>query len=160
MQDINILVDNIRLNCRAVAVISDGERILLQKRKNDKFWALPGGKIAILEKSEETIKREIQEELDLKKFKVNNLVGVSEHFFEFGGEKCHQYIFMYKVDVERSEWIYEKNEFDGAEKEKDLVYKWLNINELKTTPIKPDFIASQILNMDKEGIQFISYTEN
>lgn len=46
-KDINIRIEDYILNCRAVAIIVNNNSILFQKRKQDEFWALPGGKIRV-----------------------------------------------------------------------------------------------------------------
>ena len=66
-KDINVKIYDYILNCRAVAIIIKNNKILFQKRKQDKFWALPGGKIRIDETGEEAIKRELNEELGTNK---------------------------------------------------------------------------------------------
>lgn len=43
-RDINIRIEDYILNCRAVAIIVNNDRILFQKRKQDEFWALLGRK--------------------------------------------------------------------------------------------------------------------
>ncbi len=158
-KDINVVIDNVRLNCRAVAVIIENDKVLFQKRKQDQFWALPGGKIHVLEKGEDTIKRELKEELGIKDFSIERFNSVSEYFFGFDTEKYHQYIFSYIVSVDEHEWIFQKEEFDGIEENENLLYKWFPLAELKEAPIKPDFIAEQIMNSKNNNIQFISYTE-
>lgn len=158
-RDINVQIDGVTLNSRATAVITNGDEVLLQKREKDKYWALPGGKIEVMEKSEDTIKRELEEELGIKNINVEKIIGVSEHFFEFNNQKCHQYIFTYKVNIKKSEWIYEKKEFLGIEKDKDLRYKWIKINDVENIPMKPDFLSKQLLNMKDNDIQYISYIE-
>lgn len=160
-KDINIKIQDVLLNVRAVAVIVRNGKVLFQKRKQDKFWALPGGKIRVGEKSEDTIKRELQEELELNNFNVDRCNSISEYFFTFDNTLIHQYIFSYVVSVDNNEWIInEQNEFEGKEKNENLVFKWFDINLLADAPIKPDFLKEQIDRLDANGIIFTSYTEN
>ena len=59
--DINVLISNNIFTCRVAALIEKNGKILFQKRKNDLVWALPGGKIRVLEKLDDGIRREIFE---------------------------------------------------------------------------------------------------
>lgn len=43
MEDIRLMIGDVKFSARAVAVIQKKGKILFQKRKNDEFWALPGG---------------------------------------------------------------------------------------------------------------------
>lgn len=159
-KDINIKIEDILLNVRAVAVIVHDNKVLFQKRKQDKFWALPGGKIRVGEKSEDTIKRELNEELGLKRFNVERCNSISEYFFTFDNTFIHQYIFSYVVSVNDNEWILnEKSEFDGKEKNENLVFKWFDIDTLEDAPIKPYFLKNQIDSIKNNDIIFTIYTE-
>ncbi len=159
-KDINIKIEDILLNVRAVAVIVRDNKVLFQKRKQDEFWALPGGKIRVGEKSEDTIKRELKEELELNNFSVERCNSISEYFFTFDNTLIHQYIFSYVVSVGNNEWILdEKSEFDGKEKNENLVFKWFDIDSLTDTPIKPDFLKKQIDSIKNNDIMFTSYID-
>ena len=46
-KDINVKIQDVLLNVRAVAIIVHDNKVLFQKRKQDEFWALPGGKIRV-----------------------------------------------------------------------------------------------------------------
>ena len=62
MEDIRVMLGDVKFSARAVAVIIKDGKILFQKRKNDKFWALPGGAIGTLERGRDVVKRELYEE--------------------------------------------------------------------------------------------------
>ena len=157
--DINFKIDDIIFNCRAVAIIIYDDKILFQKRKQDEFWALPGGKIRVGETTKEAITRELKEELGLVNLNVSDVVTVSEYFFEFGKDKYHQFIFGHKVSVLDSEWIFNDETFTGIEEQENLEFKWFELNELETEPIKPDFLKEQLENLSSKEVQFITYKE-
>lgn len=157
--DIKFKIDDTVFNCRAVAIIIFNDKILFQKRKQDKFWALPGGKIRVGETTKEAITRELKEELGLVHFNVSDIAIVSEYFFEFGKDKYHQFIFGHKVLIKNNEWILTKEEFNGIEEQEHLVFKWFELKELETAPIKPDFLKEQLESLSSKDIQFTTYKE-
>lgn len=157
VRDINVNIQGTNFVCRSCAVVINGNKILFQKRKNDKFWALPGGKIEVLETTKEAIARELKEELDIENFVVGDVISVTENFFEWDGNKVHQYIFTHKVTFDDTKYNNAVGEFAGAEKEKDVVFKWIEKEELVNTPIKPDYVVEQIMNSE---IKFSTCIEN
>ena len=104
-----------------MAVIVNNGSILFQKRENDPVWALPGGKVAILEKGEQTIQRELEEEIG-EKVEVSSLFDVKENFFEYNDEKYHEYMFMYLASLKKDSKLKDSKFFDGIEKQKHLKY--------------------------------------
>ena len=103
------------------AVIIQDNRILCVQRNENKYdyiskkWEFPGGKVEENEQLEETIKREIQEELNL-------IIGVKSFLIQVN----HQYPdFKLKMDTficEITSGFLKLNEH--------VDYKWLSINEL------------------------------
>lgn len=159
-KDINVKICDVLLNIRAVAVIEKDGKVLFQKRKQDEFWALPGGKVRVGEQSVDTIKRELQEELNINRFEIKRCNSISEYFFTFDNTDIHQYIFSYIVNVENEEWIcLENEEFNGVEKEENLVFKWFDINNLDNVKLKPDFLKGQIAKINNNEIIFTTYIE-
>ena len=69
------------------AVISDGDKILITRRPDDKrhpgLWEFPGGKVDPGESPEEALCREIREELDVE-VQVLKIFEVVFHRYEWG----------------------------------------------------------------------------
>lgn len=155
--DINIKINEVNFCCRSCAIITNDDKILFQKRKNDKFWALPGGKIEILETTKDTIARELKEELDIKDIVIGNVISITENFFEIDGIKVHQYIFTHKVESKDINYNNKKGIFKGKE-DKDILFTWIKKENIAKTPIKPDYLINQILNNNKD-IEFYTNIE-
>ena len=64
--DLTIDIGNYRLNVRAAALIIHNNKVLTHRNINKDHYCIPGGRIEIGESSEETVKREIQEELNVE----------------------------------------------------------------------------------------------
>lgn len=156
--DINVKIDDVNFCCRSCAVVINNGKILFQKRKKDEYWALPGGKIEVLETTKETIARELKEELDITDITVGDIISITENFFEWKGTKTHQYIFTHNVTFNDSKYNNIEGIFESAEKDKDVIYTWIKKEDLINTPIKPDYVAKQLLTSNK-AIQFSTCIE-
>lgn len=152
--DIRLMIGDVKFSSRAVAVIEHDNKILFQKRKNDDFWALPGGGVGTLERAKNVVKREIFEETGEETIKIVRPLWFVEYFFSFGGKKQHQYIIGYLVNINNDSKLLEKEEFNGIEEGKNIIYKWFNINEISNAPIKPEYLKDKLLNI-KEEFEFI-----
>ena len=60
--DLTLDVENYKLNIRSAGLIIHNNKVLVHDNINTDYFCLPGGRIAIGENSEETVKREIKEE--------------------------------------------------------------------------------------------------
>ena len=147
VKDINVKVNDINFVCRSCAVIRNGDKVLFQKRKNDKYYSLPGGKIEVLETVKDALKRELIEELGIE-VEVKDIVSVVENFFEFNNEKVHQYIFSYEVKLLDDKYN-NLDEFEGIETLKEVIFKWFDIDELDEEFIKPNYLVKQLKSNEK-----------
>jgi ADP-ribose pyrophosphatase YjhB (NUDIX family) len=157
-KDIRLMIGDVKFSCRSVGVIIANNRILFQKRKGDQFWALPGGAISVLEKGQNVPLRELEEETGIKSGKIDRLLWVAEYFFEYASQKNHQYAFYYKINISKKEKLINVDEFDGIEEGKNIIYKWVAIEDIKSTPIKPDFLIDKLSNI-KDNVEFIFASE-
>ena len=104
----------------AAVIIQDNKILCVQRNENkydyiSKKWEFPGGKVEENEQLEETIKREIQEELNL-------IIGVKSFLIQVNNQYPD---FKLKMDTFICEII------NGNLKLNEHIdYKWLNVEEL------------------------------
>ena len=66
------------------------------KVKDETFYRCLGGGIEFLEKSEEALKREFMEEINID-ITVRDFLGISENIFTCQGKKAHELILFYSA---------------------------------------------------------------
>ena len=153
-KDINVNISGKTFNSRASILIfnSLNNKFLVQKRIGDLVWALPGGKVQIMEKTKDTIKREIKEEIGLDLIDIK-MLSVSENFFTLKNEDIHQYIFTYSGKL--VDKCYEKKEeFESIEKGKNVVYRWVDVENIDDYEIRPDNVKDIIKGYLENKILF------
>lgn len=153
-KDIRLMIEDVKFSSRAVGVLKKNNKILFQKRKNDEFWALPGGTIEVFERAKEVIIRELREEIGLTNVEVIRPLWFVEYFFKFDGVDQHQYIIGYLLDIDDNNEIINQDEINGIEEGKNIIYKWIDINDIKDANIKPDYLKEKLLNIE-EIFEFI-----
>jgi len=123
--------------------------VLVHRAIQETFWTFPGGRAEINETSEETIAREMVEELGVE-VKVGRLLWIVENFFHYEGRDWHELGFYYLMDVPLS-FPFKPHEIvhrvrDGNS---DLEFKWVpaTAQALKALDIPPYFIADEIENL-------------
>ncbi len=144
--DLTLDIEDYKLNIRAAAVIIHNNKILVHKNVRKDHCALPGGRIAIGENSEETIKREIKEEIG-KETEIIGYIGTIENFFEMNQKKYYEILFIHRVEFineEDKKIDYTIHNIEGKEY---LEYEWLDVDKIKEYNILPkclkDILKSQ-----------------
>lgn len=137
--DISIDVNDYKLNIRAGAVIIHNNKLLVHKNINSDHYALPGGRIAIGENSEETIKREILEEIG-KEIETIGYISTIENFFEMNNKKYHEIMFVYKAEFVNEKDKLIEDIIKNIEGKDYLQYEWLDISAIEKYPILPKAI--------------------
>ncbi|MDQ0457059.1 NUDIX hydrolase [Rhizobium paknamense] len=82
---------------RVAGLIFQNDHLLVQRGAAHDYWALPGGRAEIGETSEETIIREIREELDCEA-RIDRLLFTVENFFPYEGYQAHELSFYYLLE--------------------------------------------------------------
>lgn len=150
MKDIKFnLNDNNQFVSRAIGIIKKDNKILVQGRKGKNGWGFPGGSIAYLESSEETIKREFEEEIG-EKVQIDKLFAIVENFFKFDNTTVHQISFYYLLNLDNNSKYNNIDFFDGIEEGKDLIFKWVDLDNDEV--VKPSIIFNA-LKEKSDGIK-------
>lgn len=147
MEDLTVDLEGGRLNCRAAGIIIHEGKVLFHKNPADVYYALLGGRIKICESSDDTVKREIEEELG-KKVEVNGYIATIENFFELKGKKYHELLFVHGAEFENDEdkkIVETLHNVEENKKDKVIQYEWLPLNELHKYDIRPSVIKDILI---------------
>ncbi|XHE15495.1 NUDIX hydrolase [Agrobacterium deltaense] len=133
---------------RVAALIFQNDHVLVQRGTPDIYWALPGGRAEIGESSQQTIIREIGEELD-RDCTVERLLWSAENFFAYDGYAAHELAFYYLVSLRQPFPFHESDivhrVLDGVEVE----FRWLPAqpSALLEHDLRPRFIAERVATL-------------
>lgn len=129
----------IKFNYRVALLAIHNNKILLQKDERDDYYSLIGGRVHLLEDSNQAIIREVKEETGIE-LNINDikLVKVVENFFKYDNINFHELLFVYKVD---SVELYKKDNFKTLDKD-NVINKWYNIQNISNMDIRPEFIKN------------------
>ena len=104
-------------------LVSEG----FDKVRNETFYRCLGGGIEFLEKSEEALKREFLEEINVD-ITVKNFLGISENIFTYQGKKAHELILFYSIEISDENY---QEEYKVIDDHGETIAKWIEIDELK-----------------------------
>ena len=104
-------------------LVSEG----FDKVKNETFYRCLGGGIEFLEKSEEALKREFLEEINID-IMVKDFLGISENIFTYQGKKAHELILFYSIDISDDNY---QEEYKVIDDHGETIAKWIDIEEFK-----------------------------
>ena len=144
--DLTIDIEDYKLNVRAAGLMIHNNKLLVHRNINSDHYAAIGGRVAIGENSEETIKREIEEELG-KGIEIEDYVATVENFFEMKGSKYHEILFLYKIEFENEEDKKIEYTLKNLEGKDYLQYEWLEIDKIDQYNLVPGIIKD-ILKKD------------
>ena len=141
--DITIDVEDYELNVRAGAVIIHNNKVLLHRNLNSDHYAILGGRISIGENSEETVKRELLEELG-REIEITGYIATVENFFEMKGSKYHEIMFIHKAEFVNEADKNLTDTMENLEGKDYLKYEWIEIDEIDKYPLRPE-VMKEIL---------------
>ena len=134
--DLTLDVEDYKLNIRAGGVIIHNNKILTHRNINKDHYCLPGGRIEIGESSEQTIKREIYEELG-KEIEITGYLATIENFFEMENKKYHEIFFLHRIEFKNEEDKKINYIMHNVEGKEYLQYEWLDLDKIEEYNILP-----------------------
>ena len=137
--DLTIDIKDYKLNIRAACIIKHNNKVLLHKSDDKDHYCLIGGRVEIGENSENTIRREIIEELG-KEIDITRYVSTIENFFEFEGSKYHEYMFVYEGEFKNEKDKLIEDTLCNIEGKDYLKYYWVDLKDIDNVDIKPKVI--------------------
>lgn len=147
MEDLTVDFEDGRLNCRAAGIIIHEGKVLFHKNPQETYYALLGGRVKICESSDNTVIREMKEELG-KDVEVTGYVATVENFFNLRGKDYHEILFVHKAEFvdESDKKITETLHNVENNSEKHIQYEWLSIDELDKYDIRPKAIKKVLID--------------
>lgn len=141
--------DRVRFNYRVAGVVMSRGRVLLHRAEHDDFWALPGGRVELLEQAAVAAVREMREELaaDLE---VERLLWLVEGFFKLNDRRFHELGLYFLLKLPEGSPLHEYAEpFYGTELDFGgapirLVFQWFGVDTLEDTRLYPLFLRTAL----------------
>lgn len=115
------------------------------EKKNETFYRLIGGSVNFGEKTDDSIRREIKEELGCE---IENLelIKVLENIFTFNNNQGHDIVFLYKGELSNKA-LYDQEKIHIVEPHTEFDAEWVLIDDILMAKaiLYPDFGYSEIL---------------
>ena len=97
------------------------------KVKNQTFYRPLGGGIEFLEKSDEALKREFLEEINIS-IDIGKFLGLSENIFTYQGKNAHEMVLYYTIKISDEDY---KEEYIVNDDHGQSRAIWVDISEFK-----------------------------
>jgi len=147
---------NRRFNYRVVGVAIHNNSVLLHRADDEPFWTLPGGRAEHGEAAEQTITREMREELDTD-VDVVRLLWVVENFFEYKGMNFHELALYFLIHFPPCSAPLDAEAFDATDAGVALRFRWFPVHRetLVDLPLYPAFLPNSLLELPRSVVHIV-----
>jgi ADP-ribose pyrophosphatase YjhB (NUDIX family) len=148
--------EDMSFGVRVAGVLVHDGRVLLHRGVTDDFWALPGGRVELLERSPDALRREMQEELGIT-VKVERLLWVVENYFEHNDRECHEVGFYYLMSAPPDTPLLQQPESYGYEDQLalHLIFRWFSLDALPGLRLYPTFLRDGLRALPETTVHVI-----
>lgn len=140
---------------RAVGVLMQGDRILVQRDREGTDYALPGGHVKIGETTEEALVRELKEETGVD-IQCRRLLWTEECFWNWNGTDAHNIAFYYLVEPRENAALPMWDGFVPHRDNDNVLIGWMPIKEMQNATIYPAFLKEEVFHLDGPIKHFVS----
>jgi len=151
--------ENNCFNYRVVGVAVHENSVLLHQAEGEDFWTFPGGRAEFGEPAEQTLKREMREEIGVE-VEVVRLLWFVENFFFYAGKHYHEialyFLMRFPATCKR---LVHSGSFEGEEEGIKLIFQWFpqQPEVLSRLPLLPSFLQTAIENLPASVQHVIHY---
>lgn len=114
-----------------IGVVRKGNKLLVSKgydkSKNQEFYRCLGGGIEFLERSEDALKREFKEEINIE-IELGDFLGISENIFNYKGKDAHELILFYEAYINDKDY---QQKYDLLDDDIETEAVWVDIDKFK-----------------------------
>ncbi|MFO6424013.1 NUDIX hydrolase [Motilimonas sp. KMU-193] len=143
---LNFTRDGHCFNFRSAAVIIEQGHVLIHQGINDDFWTLPGGRVEFLESAQETVTRELMEELGIVSEVIRPLWLV-ENFFVDGELKYHELGHYFLTQLKPDIPFDINDNLVCIERGGRLRFRWCKLSEIAKVNLYPTFLKQGLLDL-------------
>lgn len=150
-----------RFNYRVVGVAVHEDAVLLHQAEGDPFWIFPGGRAELGEPAEQTLRREMKEELDVE-VEIVRLLWFVENFFTYADKRYHEIALYFLMQFPAtSQYLVQPGPFQGQEKEVELLFRWFPLESevLSSLPLLPSFLQTALQQLPESVQHVVHYDE-
>ena len=154
MTDILFKADDCVFSVRTAGVLVQDGKILVQRDKDGNEYALPGGHIQLGETTADGLVREYKEETgaDIRPLR---LLWTEECFWEWNGQKAHNLVYYYLIELCDGSDIPDFGEFVPHKDNCNVVVGWMPIDKLRDIIVYPEFLKKKIFELDRPPEHFV-----
>lgn len=139
--DITVRREDSLFTLRAAGVLIESHAVLLQRKRGDSAWALPGGKVRIGESSADAVWREFHEECGLHVAQAR-VLWVVESLFVHAQQRNHQVCVYHLVESSAGDASVLATSSDDA-----LQLAWVPLAELSRWKVVPRFLVTGLTRL-------------
>jgi ADP-ribose pyrophosphatase YjhB (NUDIX family) len=130
------------------------ERVLLFNAIGLDHWALPGGRVEMLEPSDKALKREWKEELDTD-IGINRLVWVIEGFFKYENRNYHEIGMYYLITLLVNSSLLSSEEHTCKDGLATLRFRWVPLSDIEHIDLRPLFLKKGLLHLPEHTAHIV-----
>lgn len=146
-------------NYRVVGVAIHDNAVLLHQGEGEDFWTFPGGRAEFGESAEQTLRREMREEISVE-VEVVRLLWFVEGFFTYAGTRYHEIALYFLMRLPPDcKYIVQPGPFEGREGAMKLTFQWFpnQLELLSSLPLLPSFLQSSLQELPESVRHVVHY---